>query len=196
MKHPNYGPLAVVIGLLLSACGRNESVVSEPSASSSNVADAGKAAVHFTGSLVPAASDMAGHIGELRVGPGERIRKGDIVAVLTAGPGEVQESRQALAEAETTLDAARTEYLKQVQLRETGRPVSPDDEAAARAAMEQASEQRNEALRRVQQVQREDNRRWVRSPADGRVESVLVQSNQAVHAGQDVLTIRSGAVPP
>ena len=118
------------------------------------------------------------------------------MAVLTADEDAVEESRQALAAAETTLDAARTEYLKQVQLRETGRPVPPDDEAAARAAMERAAEQRNDALRRVQQVQREDNRRWVRSPADGRVESVLVQSNQTVQPGQDVLTIRSGAWPP
>lgn len=188
--------MAALIGLFLSACGRNEPVVSEPGVVSSNAAGVGKAASTSAVSLVPAASDMAGRISELRARPGDPVRRGDIVAVLTADEDAVEESRQALAAAESALGAARTEYLKRVQLRETGRAVAPDDEEAARAAMERAAEQRNDALRRVQQVQREDNRRWVRSPADGRVESVLVQSNQAIHAGQDVLTIRSGAWPP
>ncbi|HOW96621.1 MAG TPA: biotin/lipoyl-binding protein [Kiritimatiellia bacterium] len=145
---------------------------------------------------MPAVSEMAGQVSELRVGPNDPVRRGDIVAVLAPARDEVEESRQALASAETTLAAARTEYLKQVQLRETGRPASPGDEEAARVAMEEASEDRNEALRRIQQVQREDNRRWIRSPAGGRVTAILVQSNQAVSAGQVVMMMEPGGPPP
>ncbi len=148
--------------------------------------------------MIPVAFERAGRVSELRVQPGDPVRRGDIVAVLEpsgTGLDDTAASRASLAEAEADLLIARTNYLKKVQLREIGQPAAAEDEEAARVAMETALRRRNEALRHVQRVNREDNKRRARSPTDGRVGSVLVRSNQSVSAGQALFMILPGDRP-
>lgn len=126
----------------------------------------------------------------MRTPAGTPVHQGDILAVLdmTDILREITESRSALAEAESRLHAVRTNYLKKVQLREIGQPQL-EEENAARREFEAALQHRDRAYQRAQAINRSQYQWLARSPADGRVGAVLVQTNQMVQAGQTILTI-------
>ena len=138
------------------------------------------------------AFDHSGRVGEILVQAGDTVRRGSILAVRArdeSGQDDTAALRAALAKAESDLQAARTHYLNKLQQREIGRPAA-DDEENARLAMEDALRRRNEAVQEVTRSYVEENRLRLRSPVDGRVESVLVESNQWVEAGQPVMSVR------
>jgi len=101
----------------------------------------------------------------------------------------VEDARRLLAEAETALQSSRTNYLKHVQRLEGGEDLAAEVSATERA-LRTAEEGRALAAETLERAQSARLDGILYAPGDATVEAILVQSNQAVTAGQPVIKLR------
>jgi membrane fusion protein (multidrug efflux system) len=156
---PGYSKLLywVLVGmLLLGLVGLGTGEISQYSTGPAVVRQSGRAEVTALG---------AGAIASIEVGPGQRVRRGQVVARLR----DVAERAQ--------FDSARNDYDAQLR----NRLLDPTDEAAA-AQLRLLGRERDGALAALEQ-------RVVRAPHDGIVTDIAATAGQHVDAGDVVMSV-------
>lgn len=159
------------------------------------------------GATQPLGSIVEGRVLEVRVFPGDRVRAGDVVAVIHSH--EVMDARQALAAARAgriTADSAatvaeaaagRAERLlaaralspAEVERARAARAAAVAARAAAHAELERAEAMMAHLLGEAPATGVDEHAALIRAPFDGVVTGRAVQPGQVVLVGQPLVTI-------
>lgn len=205
-------PLAIVACTIFVACGRSHQQSAAPQGtetprSASNRSDAHQRDTGWLGVVLPRQSlelapEIAGKIEQVLVREGDRVRRGQTVAILgsvqdrqelaiaevnlRAAEAEVSRSRLDLADADNRLasrlampDAFAREEIRRSEIQKQMAEVNLDG-ARARAAAQQA---------RLAQARDRASRAEIRAPSDGTVARRYVEPGSLAGPGQPVVRL-------
>lgn len=183
---------------VLAACGGDEATpdpVIRPVRYAEAAAAGGERARAFAG-IARAASEqnlsfrVAGTVAAVEVDVGTRLRRGQTLVRLDPGDLELrrQQSEAGLAQARAQARNAQASYERVAALYETGN-ASTSDLDAARAAYESGNASMTSAETALRLAEQQVAYTSLAAPVDGSVSRVMVEANEAVGAGQTVVTV-------
>jgi len=126
-------------------------------------------------------ADVAGRVATVRVRPGTRVSKGDVLLTLDPYPFEL-----AVREAKATADEAEQRYLESYvpESLVTGRGPTP---AQRKALMNKAG--LTGAQLKLERARFEQARANVTSPLDGTIDAIEVAAGESIGSGTPLLTV-------
>ena len=133
---------------------------------------------------------VSGTLTAVEVAVGSEVRRGQVLARLDSGDLELrrQQAAAGLAQARAQARNAAAHYERAVGLYESG-SVSMSDLDAARAGYESASASEVSAKTALRLAEQQVAYARLVAPVDGSVNRTLVEVNEAVAAGQPVMTV-------
>jgi RND family efflux transporter MFP subunit len=198
---PSLAPLA--LAALLGACGKAPQTAAAPDATSRPlpimIASAG-APLEYTavGSVVSdqrveVASRLSGHIRDILVQEGDRVRRGQLLARLDASDvdGGIRQGQAAGGAAEAALRDAQIDLERFQRLFERG-SVSDNELRKVRLKFEAAREARNQARAGLDMALAQRAYAEITSPVDGVVVARHKRTGDLAVPGAPLLTLESG----
>ncbi|WP_133501385.1 efflux RND transporter periplasmic adaptor subunit [Cognatilysobacter terrigena] len=194
-------PLAAALAtamsaVLLSGCGQAPAAVEHPRpVLVVHPESADGAAASFAGEIRAAEETtlsfrVGGNLVERRVDVGDRVRRGDLLAVLDAGDLQAQAraAQAQLTAAQAQLERARSDQARYAKL---GRDqlVSRSSIDAQNAAAAAAQGEVNAARESLQVARNHAAYTQLRAPRDGAIATRQAEAGQVVGAGQPVFTL-------
>jgi len=198
--------LALMVGLAIKACVNRD----VPQPATTRVARGNlESAVLATGvlkpeSLVAIGAQATGRILSLKVRPGQKVRKGEVIALIdaTSQQNELQKAQATLRQNEATraqntaqLELARSDLARNQRLVANNAIARSEyDKAVSALKVQEAQLSYSEAVIAASQVEvkiAETNLAYTRitAPIDGTVLATVVQEGQTVNAAQSAPTI-------
>ena len=139
---------------------------------------------------------VSGTVEEVRVEVGDRVARGQALAVLDPTDYElrVEEAEAALAQGVAASRRAQADYDRTRALYENNN-ASKSELDAARAAAESAEAQVEAGSKQLEQAQQQLGYTLLRAPLAGSIAQVEIEVNENVATGQGVFLLTSGAHP-
>ena len=193
--------LLIISGLLLVSCGEKEEIkeVIRPVRTEQVFSTGGERVRTFSG-VVQSGSEsklsfkVSGTVQRVNVDIGTKVRAGQLLIKLDPTDYEIQ-----VKEAENARDMARSAEIQaesnyeRIRALYENRSASKSALDAARAGFESAHEQDNISKKRRKLARNQLEYTSLKAPVAGTVSNVMVEENENVGAGQQVLVLTSGS---